>query len=1013
MWLIVPTALAWELWRLLDRQVSGSHLLNRQRLDTENGVLYLPARHTLVFLRTGASCTFDPSTPSARAIVGVGVLGLILGLLAVRMVEFLVAYRRREISGWTALLRRPIRNIAAISLLALPEVLILAGGKLAIEEMTKNDTVGCWRYMILSDPELVVVLWAMAGWAFLAWLSMTPWMADWLLTDFRATMRAHLLVMRLDAAPGPQQKKITEKLLQIGRSLQASPYSEYSGEGAAILMIAASQMDHKEGGEILSSLLEEYVSLSNEQKKEGFRSLDNLTESEKLHTAIASMLVTRFSDSRSRKLEDAAIELLDGFLRRPILSRTALQEGRNSMEILLATLLGSRYSSRSSEYRGDLPRALEIGHAVYRRAPEFAKSTLIHLEILRSDYEKESELKLSALESAISLMADEEIRADLVLAMLKRMRLLADGSDSSEMMSAARQAVEVAERFRASVPAGGENHGISLLYRAEAIWRQGRLAEVPFPDPRIFADLRDAVASPGESAGNKFRAAFMWGHIAAEYSMWHEAVAGYSAAVKIRPQMVWIGLDQDDKRNILSAEGSLCATAGAAAAIADGQLELGVELLEQGRMIIWSQIAGLRDLLPTGHSIPQDARDRLLAIESELGGGRAGEAEVSLLPLRHPANSPEAIRDLVRRLELGQERETLVHRYGLDQRPEYAELKRAAAQGPVVVVNVSSYRCDAIIVLHDRSPVHVPLPDLAIDDIITWANQIDQEGLRKAGKAISRRLWNRLADPVFKAVKPYLGARRRIWWLPTGPLSGLPLHAAGLPGPNPNTDLLTQVVSSYTPSLQALTMARRSTNVPDSPPGCLIVTLRNTPAALDGSPYPPLVEAEADAKVVLGYFPQGSSSHLAEDQGTVDGTLLALPTHAWAHFACHGDKAGIVLHDGILGPPEIASLRLVKAELAFVATCYNATPDFYVSDEMLNVANYMHLGGYRHVIGSLAEIPSKSASRFTTLVYGSLIGHGGLDSSGAAFAVRDAVRELRQRDPDDLRQWGLFIHIGP
>ncbi|MEV0231903.1 CHAT domain-containing protein [Nonomuraea sp. NPDC050786] len=71
-----------------------------------------------------------------------------------------------------------------------------------------------------------------------------------------------------------------------------------------------------------------------------------------------------------------------------------------------------------------------------------------------------------------------------------------------------------------------------------------------------------------------------------------------------------------------------------------------------------------------------------------------------------------------------------------------------------------------------------------------------------------------MTQPVLHALALPVGSR--IWWCPTGPLTTLPLHATGRHRPGGTTTWAGEyVVSSYTPTLQALLRAR---NTPPAPP---------------------------------------------------------------------------------------------------------------------------------------------------------------------------------------------------
>src|SRR5207302_4563723 len=104
-------------------------------------------------------------------------------------------------------------------------------------------------------------------------------------------------------------------------------------------------------------------------------------------------------------------------------------------------------------------------------------------------------------------------------------------------------------------------------------------------------------------------------------------------------------------------------------------------------------------------------------------------------------------------------------------------------------------------------------------------------------------LWAIVAEPVLTA----LGHTRtpdadqpwpRLWWSPTGPLTLLPLHAAGHHDTGTGHDdlgaqsVLDRVISSYAPTLRALSQAREGRPPLDQPArGLLVVAMPTTPGA--------------------------------------------------------------------------------------------------------------------------------------------------------------------------------------
>ena len=131
-----------------------------------------------------------------------------------------------------------------------------------------------------------------------------------------------------------------------------------------------------------------------------------------------------------------------------------------------------------------------------------------------------------------------------------------------------------------------------------------------------------------------------------------------------------------------------------------------------------------------------------------------------------------------------------------------SQLTTVADQGPVVLVNVSRSRCDALILTGDAdAPVRlVPLPGLTEADINANADKLAAiyhgsgishlDAQETTIKDILSWLWDALAEPVLAALG-YLGTPPgsapmaagadppRVWWCPVGALAQLPIHAAG------------------------------------------------------------------------------------------------------------------------------------------------------------------------------------------------------------------------------------------
>jgi hypothetical protein len=360
--------------------------------------------------------------------------------------------------------------------------------------------------------------------------------------------------------------------------------------------------------------------------------------------------------------------------------------------------------------------------------------------------------------------------------------------------------------------------------------------------------------------------------------------------------------------------------------------------------------------------------------------------------------------------------------------PSAADLSRQAADGPVVAFNVSRYGCDALVLTRDGIG-SLPLPGLDYDRLISVVNTFwnaigavtSQEAEADAERVLTEILgwlWDNATEPVLD----YLGYRSRpsedenwprVWWVPGGLLSLLPIHAAGRQADG----VIDRVVSSYTPTIRALRYARE----PGSGAGldadrALIVAMPVTPG-IDGA----LAFAAEEARQIAALLP-GSVSPAAPVRDDVLGLLSSC---AIAHFACHGSsdvadpsRSRLLLHDHQTAPLTVASLASLRldrvARLAYLSACATAVPrGAGLADEAIHLAASFQLAGYRHVIGTLWEIDDYTAVTVAGAFYTTLTSGGtALDIGRAPRALHDAVRAVRASQPDKPSVWASYLHAG-
>lgn len=376
--------------------------------------------------------------------------------------------------------------------------------------------------------------------------------------------------------------------------------------------------------------------------------------------------------------------------------------------------------------------------------------------------------------------------------------------------------------------------------------------------------------------------------------------------------------------------------------------------------------------------------------------------------------------------------------------PPLAALLPAAAGGPVVVVNVSQWRCDALVLTVGGLRV-IALPDLDMASVIGHADSyLDalsgspaasaattgaaRQGFRAAlDEVVARRrardhvirstmewLWDTVAGPVLAELgldgTPAPGEQLpRLWWCPTGVLSLLPLHGAGYHDGSGRT-VAERVISSYTPTLRALLEARQPVR-PEGQPRLLVVAVPDLPGMAE------LHAVTRERELLAGLF-AGRCQVLAEDMATTRAVLDGMTTHAWVHFGCHGfqnledpSQAGLLLSDGMLRVTEISARRF-RGDLALLLSCQSATGGVNLPDEVITLAAALHYTGYRHVIGTLWAVNDDTAADVSAAFYEEMSARQ-FDADAAAVALHYAVAQVRRRLDLPLSSWLPYTHIGP
>ena len=700
----------------------------------------------------------------------------------------------------------------------------------------------------------------------------------------------------------------------------------------------------------------------------------------------------------------------------------------------------------------DINAAVEAGRAALDASPpghtaqagilsNFALASLRRFEHNGSREDLDAAISADRDALACSPAGDPHIAgvwSNLGLCLKARFELTGDPGDLEASVDAGQQAITAAAPDAPNLAPFFYNLGGYLRARYE------HMADRADLDAAISC-WRQASALDTASPKVRVSAAGLWGTAAAEDGRIHEASEALTLAVHLLPLAAWHGLNRASRQQQLTQWIGLAGAAGASA-VRDGRPEDAVMLLEQGRSVLWTQALNLRsDLTSLAEKEPNLARQldeirKILDSPAQDPAPYTRQTLVGTLPVTGRGHEQGE-----RRKRLAREWDNLLAQVraieGFEnflQVAPYAELAAAALDGPVIVLNVSSFGCHALVVRSGNPSVQVVhLPDLTLDTAASNADKMTgaldgasdvlaplsvRDAYRKDILQVLGWLWDTVAEPVLTAlghqVTPATDEKwPRVWWCPTGPLTILPIHAAGhhadsVSGTTPTKQsVLDRVVSSYAPTLSALIRARQ-------PRSALAHHLR---VGMQFTPrMPELPAVPAEMAVLECHFPAGEGNEqLTDAQATRAAVADAISTHSWIHLACHASQqhsdpshSGFALWDGTLTISDLIDQPSQHRDLAFLSACQTATGSVRHLDEAIHIAAAMQFLGYRHVIATMWSVADSLAPDVARIVYGVLTERGTPDTTETAAALHYAVQLIRDQNPANPLLWAPYIHLG-
>ncbi|EXK24672.1 hypothetical protein FOMG_18621 [Fusarium oxysporum f. sp. melonis 26406] len=502
------------------------------------------------------------------------------------------------------------------------------------------------------------------------------------------------------------------------------------------------------------------------------------------------------------------------------------------------------------------------------------------------------------------------------------------------------------------------------------------------------------------------------------------------------------GLDRNDQQFILTTFAGVASNI-CAFLLSANRLDEALEFLEQGRAVIISQLLDDRSDLSSlrqGHS--------------QLANRYQGLVDEVNTPTRQ--TSPGVVEALLRkrRQEAAAELDMCLkeircvpghERFMLGQ--TVTEMQECITEGSIVVINITDFRSDAIII-SSNSLRTIVLPELSASEARLWVSQdwstkkrSEQRGKNDQFLNYLSWLWHACVKHIVNEISasqthPSEGLPR-VWWIGSGLASSMPFHAAGVHTRGSKENAYCRMISSYTPSIKALGYAQKQAKraqealVAHDTSTMLIAAMPTSPKGPGDKRAPKnLPGVEKEMREILN-LTRSRMHTIALTHASADQVLEVLKTCRIAHFACHGtsdisdpSNSGLILQKST-GPSEalvqdrltvqrVSDLRLKYAQIAYLSACSTAeNKAARLSDEVIHIVSGFQVAGFPHVVGCLWPAGDSEcvevARRFYSLV---LQRNQSVISTEVASTVQEAVMAVRAEDLSMPLNWAQFVHYG-
>lgn len=387
---------------------------------------------------------------------------------------------------------------------------------------------------------------------------------------------------------------------------------------------------------------------------------------------------------------------------------------------------------------------------------------------------------------------------------------------------------------------------------------------------------------------------------------------------------------------------------------------------------------------------------------------------------------------------------------GIEQVPSESLLLSLAIEGPIVCFNVTYLGSHAFLITESQVK-SISLDQLKLGDIEEYTKAIwsgygftrakpksytlggvTQVAPQATAVADIERsmewLWLSTVKPVLNELGLIWTGEPpdelpSIWWVGGGFMATLPMHAAGYHQADSTDNTISQVISSYLPSLKALQFTRRKVWLPFQPsdstkkPRMVIVAMPTTPG------FEGRLQTEEETRTIERHVGEAASIEVLESPSKM-ATLRSIEDCTILHLACHTKlnprspfQSALLLGSGKelerLSVNDLRSIDLQSAQLAYLSACSTATfSDRTLPNESIHLASTFLLL-FRHVIGTMWDAYDDPAKEIAGKFYEKLLCNGG--TNRVSKALHQAICEYRS-EPTNCKKilhWGPFLHTGP